>query len=217
MSSEKNKKCYRCDKTAVGVEHAPASQGDVAVFNDKVTLSPNGSVSLATLRDGYSTWDTQVSFAAGSNGRVNNFNGSEFYSKRTSGTFIGASANFAFIGGLGISAGFVTDATMHTAPYFTFNGNLGFGAGIGLDVGVATPTGNGQFNTDQFSGKSGSYSAGVTTPVIGFSYAKGGSLSPTIGGSATMNSNNFGLNPGGYTTSQPSISPRGGFSAGTMF
>lgn len=129
------------------------------------------------------------------------------------GSFVGFSANFAFIGGFGIAAGKVTDATGHSKPYFTFNGNIGFGLSWGLDVGTIKPTSSSKFVPSDFGGKSSAYSFGIATPVmdIGDSYA--GTIDDNWSSrDKVFNPRLWGQTDRGYTVEQASFN--GPFSLG---
>lgn len=96
------------------------------------------------------------------------------------------------------------------------SGNIGFGVGAGLDFGTITPTGSNQFINSDFSGGGTAYHGGVSTPILGIGYSKGGSSGSGSVGNA-LDPASFGTNPRGYTTSQPTIAPRGKISVGAMF
>src|SRR5690606_14085607 len=72
----------------------------------------------------------------------------------TGGSYAQVSAGFAFMGGFGISAGKVSDASGNSKFYFTFAGNIGYGLGLGIDAGVVVPTGSNNFSVDDFGGNS---------------------------------------------------------------
>jgi len=131
-----------------------------------------------------------------------NATGSEFLPRQTTGNHYGLSTNFAALGGFGYGAGLVHDATGKWGAYFTFNGNIGLGESTGVDIGMNTPTGSGQFYKEDFAGNSGSYNAGLSTPVLSVGWAKGGSLLPHTGGTEALNVDNFGQGVRGYKTSQ---------------
>jgi len=152
-----------------------ATQGSGAVYTDKVTLGKDGSVSRATQRDGFSGWTSAGSAKAGSDPRfstLTNFNGSQFSARQTGETYMGVTVSGALFGGIGLSAGLVTDGTRKTSPYFTFSGNIGVGGGTGLDMGIITPTKGNQFHTEDFGGRSASYNIGITTPAGGYGIVK---------------------------------------------
>ena len=70
----------------------------------------------------------------------------------------GFSANFALLGGFGISFGRVRDSYGKSVGYFSFNGNLGFGMGAGFDYGTIFPTDKTKwFKTSDFAGQGASY------------------------------------------------------------
>lgn len=188
-----------------------ANQGSGATYTDKVTLGKDGSVSVGVRKDGYANFETQATLKTGTAASVTNFNGSEFTPRQTGGTYAGASLGFAFLGGAGISAGVVTDATGNSKPYFTFSGNVGVGLGASLDFGVISPTGNNQFTTGDFKGASASYNGGIL--FVGGS--KGGSIDSGLPGASQMSTKNFGTNQNGYTTVSGSVSV--GADAGLMF
>jgi RHS repeat-associated protein len=203
-------------KSAEVYSSRTASEGSGAIYTDKVSLGSNGSISLATQREGYSNWETQGEVKAGEVGSLTNSNGSEFFSKQTTGSFMGVSGSFALGAGFGISAGFVSDATGQTSPYLTVSGNVGFGGGVGLDFGTITPKGSNQFLKSDFGGGGSSYNLGLSTPVLGVGYSNGGSFGNNSSGSP-FNPASFGTNSRGYTTDQPSISPRGKFGGGAVY
>jgi len=202
-------------KSAEVYSKKTAIHGSGDVYTDRVTLGKDGSVSRAVRRGDFPNFETQLTLDAGDKGVINNFNGSEFVPKQTTGAYIGLSAGFAFLGGFGISSGVVMDATGSIKPYFTFSGNVGIGQGIGIDVGSITPTGGNQFYKGDFSGSSASYNIGITTPAGGFSYSKGGSVDSQSPDKLNMNS--FGKNDRGYTTDQQSFGPTGKASVGAMY
>ena len=60
------------------------------------------------------------------------------------------------------------------------------------------------------------YNIGVSIPILGIGYSKGGrSGSGSTGNS--LNPASFGTNPRGYTTKQPTISPKGKFDVGVTY
>jgi len=147
-----------------------------------------------------------------------NESGSYFYPRKTTGTFVGFSANFAAIGGFGISFGKVWDSVGDSSWYFSFNGNIGIGANTGLDAGSIRPTGGNQFLVADFGGKSASYNVGLDTPVMNASWAKGGTLHPSYNSNADyFNYNKWGENDMGYVTSQSGFFKGTGWGGGAMW
>ena len=166
----------KTDGTAVGA--TISHNGDGTITRDGVTLNQNSD---------------QI---------FTNAAGSESKPRQTTGNHYGLSTNFALIGGFGYGGGLVKDATGKWGAYFTFNGNIGLGESTGVDIGMNTPTGSGQFYKEDFAGNSGSYNVGLSTPVLSVGWAKGGSLLPHTGGTAALNVDNFGQGVRGYKTSQ---------------
>ncbi|GAB3909899.1 hypothetical protein [Mucilaginibacter boryungensis] len=177
-----------------------ASLGSGRVHTERVSLGKDGSVSKSSQTEGFATWEHEGMLKAGESGTITNSNGSEFMSKQTTGSFVGLSASFAALGGFGIGAGMVHDATGQNSMYFSVGATVGLGSGAGLDLGTITPTGNRQFYNSNFSGNSSTFSVGLTTPVVGVGYSGGVSTGPT-----------------GYTTQQVGFSPGGKMNVGAIF
>lgn len=174
---------------------------------DAVYLNTDGTVSMngITLPQ-----NSKLSFS--------NAYGSTFRSRQTSGSYIGFSANFAFMGGFGISIGRVTDAVGQSNTYFSFNGNIGFGLDAGVDVGSIMPYGFGQFVTTDFTGEGSSYNVGMTSPVYSTGFTYGGSTSPGMPTNQKVYSPSlWGRHEQGYTTIQPSFSYPSGMGASFMY
>ena len=138
----------------------------------------------------------------------------------------GLSANFAFLGGFGISFGRVYDNYGKSSGYFTFNGNLGLGMGIGFDNGYIIPTDKKKwFKTSDFAGKGASYSVGFDTPIASFGGASGGSIFPQNNDNRDyFNWNQWGKNSGGYITGERNFfrnldlkTPKGSWGASFMW
>ena len=140
-----------------------SQRGDQVI--DEVSLNEDGTVT----KDG-------TTLAQNSKSTFTNAAGSTFRSRQTMGSFVGVSANFAFMGGFGISLGYVSDAVGQGDFYFSFNGNMGFGLDAGLDVGYVKPT-EGQFYANDFAGQGSNYNLGLTTPVISPGWTYGGTTS----------------------------------------
>jgi len=144
--------------------------------------------------------------------------GSTFNPRQTAGSFYGISANFAAIGGFGISAGKVYDSVGDSSWYFSFNGNIGLGMGASADIGAVTPTGDNQFLVADFEGKGASYSYGISTPLIDVGGVAGGSLNPGYNSNSDyFRPSNWGTNDRGYTTSQAAITKGTGWGGGAMW
>jgi RHS repeat-associated protein len=212
---------YVWDDRVVDQKTATEYQGDNAKYVGKeatvYSMKDGNAVDATKLNSDGSVTANGSTLGVNSNSTVTNAAGSEFTPRQTIGHYAGVSAGFAFLGGFGISAGMVTDATGISKPYFTFNGNIGFGVGVSFDVGKTVPTGNNQFLVTDFAGEGASYNVGFSTPALEFNYSKGGSLSPNMRGSDTMLPSNFGKNSGGYKTEGVTFAPGGGFGVGAMF
>lgn len=92
----------------------------------------------------------------------------------TEGTFSGISMGGALGGGISLEGGIVNDPTGSSALYFTFGGNSGIGGGYGGKAGVITPTASNPFSVNDFAGKGSSWSAGIESPIGGYSVERGG-------------------------------------------
>lgn len=118
--------------------------------------------------------------------------------KRHNPNFWMFSANFALIGGFGVSFGQVFDSYGKSAWHFSFNGNLGLGYGIGLEGGdIYTTNPKSYFRTSDFSGTGASYNVAE------------GPASVTVGGTVDvskyhgierMDTENIGSGKRGYRT-----------------
>ena len=105
----------------------------------------------------------------------------------------------------------------NSKSYFTFDGNIGYGAGVGLDGGIAVPTGSNQFLADDFGGNSGSYNAGVTIHGVDANYHRGGSVRKKWSGREKININKFGDHRSGYRTIQGGVGLGVGGRAGGFY
>ncbi|WP_431357128.1 hypothetical protein [Pedobacter lusitanus] len=197
-------------------------QGEGAKYIGKEATASvsNGSTSLETvsLHEDGSITKGGVTLAAGSKESFSNSLGSTFTPRQTEGSYMGVSAGFAAIGGFGIGAGLVTDATGNSDFYVSFSGNIGIGIGAQLDFGQTIPTAtNQQFHNQDFVGKGASYNVGVSTPLMDAGVSYGGSLDPNTVGGKAMNYNRFGANDGGYKTHQTGFSFGTGWGGGAMY
>ncbi|NII83308.1 hypothetical protein FHT21_002353 [Pedobacter sp. SG908] len=199
---------YIWDDRVVDQKTAEQNQGEkaqyIGVQAEVTPVKADGTAVGATVNlnsDGTVTREG-VTLVQNSDQIFTNASGSEFVPRQTAGTHYGLSTNIAALGGFGYGGGLVHDATGKWGVYFTFNGNIGLGESTGLDIGMNTPTGSGQFYKEDFAGNSGSYNVGLSTPVLSVGWAKGGSLLPHTGGTAALNVDNFGQGVRGYKTSQ---------------
>jgi hypothetical protein len=147
----------------------------------------------------------------GKDGVVNNAAGSTITPRRTGGTYVDVTAQFAFIGGAGISVGEVTDAVGNSKTFFTFSGNIGIGMGAGVEAGGIAPTKQNQFYVDQFEGSSSS----LSWSLFFFGTSHGGTINSNLTGAQQMNPTNFGKTKDGYTTG--GVTGSLGFDVGLMF
>jgi RHS repeat-associated protein len=90
------------------------------------------------------------------------------------GTFSGFSIGGALGGGISLEAGIVNDPTGSSALYFSFGGNSGIGGGYSGKAGIITPTASNPFSVNDFAGKGSSWSAGIESPIGGYSIERGG-------------------------------------------
>ena len=118
--------------------------------------------------------------------------------KRHNPNFWMFSANFALIGGFGVSFGQVFDSYGKSAWHFSFNGNLGLGYGAGLEGGdIYTVDPKSYFRTSDFAGTGASYNVaeGPASVTVG-----GTMNNAELYGKHRMNPNNFGSGYRGYRT-----------------
>lgn len=169
---------------------------------DAVSLNADGTVSMngITLPQ-----NSRLSFSKAY--------GSTFRSRQTSGSYIGLSANFAFMGGFGISIGRVTDAVGQSDTYFSFHGNIGFGLDAGVDLGSITPQGAHQFMNSDFVGEGSSYNIGA----FDAGWSSGGSIGPGMTTNQRFDPRQWGRHEGGYRMQQPSIGLPTGVGASFMY
>ncbi len=152
-----------------------------------------------------------ITLAQNSRLSFRNAHGSTFRSRQTSGSYMGFSANYAFMGGFGISIGRVTDAVGQSDTYFSFNANIGFGLDAGMEVGSIIPRGTNQFLTSDFVGEGASYNIGA----LDAGWSSGGSIGPGMTINQKFDPSQLGRHRQGYIILQPSVSlPTG---VGTSF
>lgn len=208
VDKETAKQYYGSEDSYVGKSATvTTSDGVTGEIIDKVNLNTDGSVTKGDVT--LNTNSTETFYNAA---------GSRFIPKQTSGSFIGFSANFAFMGGFGISIGNVVDAVGDSKNYFSFNGNLGFGLSYGLDTGSVIPKEGNQFYSNDFAGETSNYSFGVDTPVYSFGLSGGGTVDATIApGDKVFAPSTWGINDRGYTTEETSISLPGKIGGSIMY
>lgn len=175
-------------------------KGEVVL--DEVSLNADGTVSM-----------NGITLAQNSSLSFTNAYGSSFRSRQTSGSYMGFSANFAFVGGFGISVGRVTDALGQSNTYFSFNANIGFGVDAGLGPGSILPTGNNQFLNIDFIGEGSSYSMGAMDGGISF----GGSIGQGMTTRQKFDWDKFGDHRRGFKTVQPALGLPIGIGGSVMY
>lgn len=173
---------------------------------DSVTLNEDGSVT----KNGKTLSENSAE-------TFTNEYGSTFQPRQTVGGYWQVTAGFAFFGGFGASFGKVYDAVGDSKYYFNIDGNIGYGAGVGLDGGIAVPTGSNQFLADDFGGNSGSYNAGATINGVDVNFHRGGSVEKNWSGGKKMNSSKFGDMDRGYQTKQGGFGRGAGGRVGGMY
>lgn len=169
---------------------------------DEVSLNADGTVSM-----------NGITLAQNSKLSFRNAHGSTFRSRQTTGSYIGFSANFAFMGGFGIAIGRVTDAVGQSDTYFSFNANIGFGLDAGVDLGSIIPRGTNQFMNSDFVGEGSSYNIGA----FDAGWSSGGSIGPEMTTGQKFAPSQWGQHRQGYITLQPSVGLPTGVGASFMY
>ncbi|WP_428979069.1 RHS repeat-associated core domain-containing protein [Flavobacterium lipolyticum] len=128
------------------------------------------------------------------------------------GTFSGISMGGALGGGISLEAGIVNDPTGSSALYFSFGGNSGLGGGYGAKGGAITPTASNPFSVNDFAGKGNSFSAGIESPIGGYSIERGGTQGNSFSNYGTVTQDN--ARP--YTYTAGSVGSKSSLSVGAM-
>ena len=208
VDEETAKQYYGSEDAYVGksatVVTSDAETGEII---DQVSLNSDGSVTK-----------NDVTLTTNSTETFYNAVGSRFIPRQTRGSFTGFTANFAFLGGFGISLGKVFDATGDSKNYFSFNGNLGFGLSYGLEGGTIIPQEGNQFYTDDFAGEASNYSLGIDTPVYSFGLSGGGTVDSSMHArDKVFTPSLWGKGETGYTTEEASFALPGKWGASLMY